>query len=234
MSLGHGASVVRNGIVLHLDAANKKSYSGTGTTWADLSGLGNNGTLVNGVGYSSDTAGSLVFDGTNDRVDCGTTLPDTISGTNGFTIEVCAYPENSQNAYADIWGNHNEPYKGIVLQQNGSNLNQYNWAFGVGTAWKNGSNFFYLTTRQYNHLVCIRAYPYCYTYLNGVLIDTSGPHNDSLVVNSVYNLQLGVGWHLDSSRYWRGRLSNFKVYNRALSAAEVRQNFEALRGRYGI
>jgi hypothetical protein len=63
MSLGHGASIVRDGLVLYLDATNPKSYPGSGTTWKDLSGNGNNGTLVNGVGYTDANKGSLVFDG---------------------------------------------------------------------------------------------------------------------------------------------------------------------------
>ena len=68
MSLGHGASIVRNGLVLYLDAANPKSYPGSGTTWKDLSGNGNNGTLVNGPTFNSANGGSIVFDGTNDYV----------------------------------------------------------------------------------------------------------------------------------------------------------------------
>jgi hypothetical protein len=58
-----GPNVVSQGLVLALDAGNSKSYPGSGTTWSDLSGNGNNGTLVNGVGYNSSNLGSLVFDG---------------------------------------------------------------------------------------------------------------------------------------------------------------------------
>ena len=69
MSLNHGGKpIVTDGLVLCLDAANPKSYPGSGTTWTDLSGNGNNGTLVNGVGYNSDNGGSLSFDGVNDYV----------------------------------------------------------------------------------------------------------------------------------------------------------------------
>ena len=66
MALSHSPSIVTNGLVLCLDAANSKSYPGSGTTWTDLSGRGNNGTLVNGVGYNSGNLGSLVFDGVDD------------------------------------------------------------------------------------------------------------------------------------------------------------------------
>jgi hypothetical protein len=66
MALSHSPSIVTDGLVLCLDAGNPKSYPGSGTTWTDLSGNGNNGTLVNGVGYSGDNLGSLSFDGVND------------------------------------------------------------------------------------------------------------------------------------------------------------------------
>ena len=59
-------SIIDDGLVLYLDAANTKSYPGSGTTWTDLSGNGNNGTLENGVGYNSGNGGSLVFDGVDD------------------------------------------------------------------------------------------------------------------------------------------------------------------------
>ena len=60
--------IVRSGLVLHLDAARPASYPGSGTTWTDLSGQGNNGTLTNGPTYSSANGGSIVLDGTNDDV----------------------------------------------------------------------------------------------------------------------------------------------------------------------
>jgi hypothetical protein len=66
-----GPNIVTDGLVLYLDAANQKSYPGTGTTWNDLSGNGNNGTLVNGPTFNSDNNGSIVFDGVDDYVNFG-------------------------------------------------------------------------------------------------------------------------------------------------------------------
>jgi len=68
MGITYNTSIVRNGLVLHLDAANRKSYPGTGTTWTDLSGLNNNGTLTNGVSYQSVNQGAFNFDGIDDFV----------------------------------------------------------------------------------------------------------------------------------------------------------------------
>ena len=72
MSLSHSPKIVTNGLVLCLDAADQKSYPGTGTTWFDRSGNGNNGTLIGGVGYNSTNAGIIVFDGINDNVSFST------------------------------------------------------------------------------------------------------------------------------------------------------------------
>lgn len=68
MGINHQGPIVTDGLVLCLDAANPKSYPGSGTAWMDLSGNGNNGTLTNGPTYNSGNKGSIVFDGVNDYV----------------------------------------------------------------------------------------------------------------------------------------------------------------------
>ena len=73
MSNNYGPKIVTDGLVLCLDAADQNSYPGSGNTWYDLSGNGNNGTLVNGVGYNSGNLGSLVFGGVDDYVNCENT-----------------------------------------------------------------------------------------------------------------------------------------------------------------
>ena len=74
-------NIVTSGLVLHLDAGKTASYPGTGLTWNDLSGVNNNGTLVNGVSYNSSNSGILTFDGVNDRVTLSSQLPTTGSRT---------------------------------------------------------------------------------------------------------------------------------------------------------
>jgi hypothetical protein len=83
MGFYRGPHIVTDGLILSLDAANNKSYPRSGTTWNDLSGNGNNGTLVNGPTFSSANGGSIVFDGTNDVV--STTLVQTF--VNELTVE---------------------------------------------------------------------------------------------------------------------------------------------------
>ena len=71
MALSHSPSIITQNLVLCLDAGNSKSYPGSGTTWTDLSGNGNNGTLRNSPTYSVDNLGKIVFDGVDDDIDCG-------------------------------------------------------------------------------------------------------------------------------------------------------------------
>ena len=68
MSFNNGPTIVTNGLVLALDAGDRNSYPGTGTTWRDLSGNNNNGTLTNGPTFNTGSLGSIVFDGVDDYV----------------------------------------------------------------------------------------------------------------------------------------------------------------------
>jgi len=92
----YGPKIVTSGLVLCLDAANKRSYPGTGTTWTDLSGNSNNGTLINGPTFNAGNQGGIVFDGTNDYISIGSqNIVGT--GTSPFSVELCIY--NTKN-----WG----------------------------------------------------------------------------------------------------------------------------------
>jgi hypothetical protein len=92
MGVFAGPEIAESGLVLALDAGNLKSYPTTGTTWTDLSGNGNTGTLTNGPTYSSANGGSISFDGTNDYV----TIPDSPSwdvNNGGYSICFWMYPK---------------------------------------------------------------------------------------------------------------------------------------------
>ena len=81
MSTRYNPSIVRDNLTLYVDAANTKSYSGSGTTWTDISSKNHDGTLTNGPTFSSDNLGYLLFDGTNWQVIAG-----EITGTAEFVI----------------------------------------------------------------------------------------------------------------------------------------------------
>ena len=110
-------TIVTNGLILNLDASNTSSYPGTGTVWTDLSGQNNNGTLVNGVGYSSVNGGTLTFDGVNDYVNMGNIFN---FGTGDFTYEVVVLYNNlTSNASGATIGKDNysgtNTYKGVLI-----------------------------------------------------------------------------------------------------------------------
>ena len=90
MSVKGGPNTVTSGLVLELDAGNIKSYQSGSTTWFDKSGFANNGTLVNGVGYTSSFNGSLVFDGVDDYVNLGNNSIFNFSGSVSFTCTLWA------------------------------------------------------------------------------------------------------------------------------------------------
>ena len=222
--IAYNTSIVRDGLVLHLDAANPKSYPGTGTVWKDLSGLGNDGTLVNGVGYSADNKGAMVFDGVNDKV----TFPNnTISTTAGITVDVW-FRTSSGTKYQDIfdladvygvWITTNYPHLGT-----GKITTSFKTLSGIMSA-----NYSVDTWYQ---VVISGSGTSNNLYLNGVSVATA-----SQPVATSINLNTARIGNVDGDRaaeYLVGNVSSLKLYNRALTAQEIKQNFEAVRGRYGI
>ncbi len=99
MSLSRGPKTITNGLVLYLDAANKKSYPGSGTTWTDLSGNVYNGTLTNGPTFSAANMGSIVFDGTNDNIQLGNA--STFLPTSAISLN-CWAKTNVTGAYKKL------------------------------------------------------------------------------------------------------------------------------------
>ena len=99
MSLFHSPRIVTDGLVLCLDAGNTKSYPGSGTTWTDLSGRRNNGTLTNGPTFDSANGGSIVFDGTNDTVSIPASA-NQVFGTGDYTLEWWSKTSDTDGGYA--------------------------------------------------------------------------------------------------------------------------------------
>ena len=99
MSSKGGPDINENGLVLHLDAANNKSYPGSGTTWTDLSGNDNNGTLTNGPTFNASNMGSIALDGTNDYI-----YRSSLSNFNSSTYTVLLWAKfNSMSTYGILF-----------------------------------------------------------------------------------------------------------------------------------
>ena len=219
-----------NGLVLCLDAANSKSYPGSGTVWTDLSGRGNNGTLTNGPTYSSANFGSIVFDG----VDDGVQLPGTNFSLNQMTISSWNFSSNyNQNGFM------------FEKTTNGTVNTQYSLFF-------NGDNTIYYRTKavstedltvntttagvvnnQWNNVVATFDGTIKRIYVNGVLRATSTTLSGTVTQNTTGAAFIGIYGNFAGYPF-NGRISNTTIYNRALTASEITQNYNALKSRYGI
>jgi len=227
--------IVTNGLVLHLDAGNPFSYpaTGVGTKWTDLSGNNNHGTLVNGVSYTDNNRGALVFDGTNDYVE--NSSPNLgITGDVSATLSCWFYDENTSTSTSQallVYGNGPSAGDTIaIILQNLSFSAAYNGGQNVYIA----NNLY--TLNGWNNAVITKTPGAVNTttklYLNG--IQQTITSSSTITPNVVSRIIRVSRWSNEGSPiYFKGRVSNCLIYNRALSAAEVLQNYNALKDRYG-
>jgi hypothetical protein len=234
MGLVYNTSIVRDGLVLHLDAANLKSYPGTGTVWRDLSGNGNNGTLVNGVAYSSDNNGSLVFDGAGDYI-VDTTSTNLPTGGSDRTILLWVYPTTDTNNFFQIGteGAGSSPsQQAYIFEFYRISSTYYLYTDGINSANNitfSGDQLPDLNT--WNFLIFGNSGQNWFYYKNA-LLRRSGTW--PVTINTI-GQQYVIGRRLDQNvSTFAGNISQASVYNRALTELEIQQNFEAMRGRYGI
>jgi hypothetical protein len=236
--LAHSPSIITNGLSLCLDAANSKSYPGSGTTWTDLSGNGNNGTLVNGVGYSGDNLGSLVFDGVNDYI--GITNNDLykFSNTQAFSLNLwvrCTATSGTPIMLAFALTGGRGYY--FTIDINLLRTNAFFFDYFDGSAFRGiqGNNnsitmntWVMLTATSSSNSVNDMK-----VYQNGIL--TSYTNRGTATPNSINydTLPMRIGARGDGG-YFTGNISQVSIYNRALTAAEIQQNFNALRSRFSI
>lgn len=227
-------SIVTNGLVLNLDAGNPASYPGTGTTWFDLSGNGNNGTLVNGVGYNSANGGSLVFDGNNDYVTLGN---DKLKYQDNFTVETIARFPNLPNNPGSACGarhpiiyNHDYGYNLLIGSTGRVEWNIYNTISASGSP----NSLSSVVGSNYFHAVGVKSGTTISLYVNGVFQSST-----NLTTNAVYYVYLpfvigGFATCGPDKFYSTGNIAKVSVYNRVLTAAEVQQNFNATKSRFGL
>lgn len=200
----------------------------TANRLTDLVGT-NNGTFKNAPTYSSANGGSLVFDGTDDYVNLG-----SFFNYQTFTIELWVNPGTTQTTYADIFDNNHTGGQNFVLQQNADNLNNYSFAVIDGSGDISATGTIILTANTWTHLAfTFSPSTRVIAYVNGAF-HSQGNLAGGRTINYVSpNLSLGR-WSYGNSRFWKGNISNFKTYNRILTASEIQQNFNANRSRFGI
>lgn len=223
MAFSFSPKAVTDGLVLALDAANSRSYVSGSTVWNNLTPTLISGSLINGPTFSSANGGTLVFDGSNDYIDCGNSANlqitvGTISAWVRTTSPGSSYRSIIAKQYA--WG----------LFTLSSVLIAYDWgnsqprSTGINIAdgnWKNVAMTFTQTVGTPSNNAII--------YLNGnSVLTTTVKHLDQTV-----GLQIGLGG-ITSSQYISGSIAHGQVYNRVLAPSEILQNYNALKGRFNL
>ena len=228
MATEGGPNIITDGLVLVLDAANVKSYPGTGTTWYDKSGNRFNGTLANGPTYSTSGGGSIVLDGSNDYIQIADNGITSGFNQQSFTINMWI-KLTRDGTYEVVWSydftSHNPPYYAQHIRSNNSQgtltmtINGDGAYFGGNvsvTGWTFGQWFNATFTRDFTTGANK-------SYKNGVLQES----NTLLGTILYYNQPVWIGKSNFSTGYMKGNAGQYSFYNRALTSSEVLQNYNA-------
>ena len=222
MSASGGPDIITDGLVLCLDAADKQSYSGSGNTWTDISNNGNNGTLTNSPTFNSSNKGNIAFNGTNNFINTSYTLPNT-NYTISVAFKINVFSTTYNRGVFSTFSTSN--FNGIYFADSGSqSISTSNMWF-----WADGNSLYRIpyifATNTWYFVAFSIINGEIYVYINGGLVyqvtDTTTHQN---------TLNLGIS-RFDQN-YLNGNISLAQVYNRALSANEILQNYNALKGRF--
>jgi hypothetical protein len=256
-----GPHIVTDGLVLSLDAANIKSYTSGSTTWFDRSGFGTNGTLTNGPTFSSANGGIIVFDGVNDSINNTVNLTqiDNITNSSPFTFSstfrLLSMPTVSAATVGGILmkGSYNPSY-GLNIVFSGDSggvrttariyygLRNLTGTAGVtpgyGSITEN-SNLSLVIGQWYKVDMVHEFAGTTHTlnlYINGVLNKQTTSTNALYPINFQNTATLSIGNQVLGGNivYTNTQISNTQIYNRALSAQEVQQNYNATKTRFGL
>ena len=220
--------IVKDGLVLDLDAGKQASYVSGSTTWNDISYTNNNSTLVNGPVYTSANGGSIQFDGTNHYVSCP--KQNYLANATQFTmfawmkrklsnsIVVIGQVETLSNDISfELWSDSNAYF------EVGNGNNAFGYVSNNSTAWQYLAMVFDGT--QIGNSNRLKG------YVNGILqtLTYSGTIPST---TGTLNTNLIIGAYIPNSNWSNGNIAQTLIYNRALSATEILQNYNATKTRY--
>jgi hypothetical protein len=254
MGVYGGPDIITDGLVLALDAGSKKSYPGSGTTWKDLSGNGNNGTLVNGPTFNSVNGENIILDGTNDTISTLIALT-SLPALSNFSLEIITkitqYPQPLPSP--NVYGNTTRAgvlfgatyYSGVALYWNGNSAGTacsiYSYIRGAD-AYRVTSTFSMITNNWYSFTLTNNYTGNALSlYANGTLINSvstaTQEYNPNLTPTAgnigFCKPQVDGGGELVYS-YLNCNIASAKIYNRALTSSEVLQNYNATKTRFGL
>lgn len=250
MSANIAPNIVRNGLVLALDAANSKSYISGSLNWIDLSNTGLSASLVNNIKYTQQSAGGLVFDGSSSY--CNYTSPHSYLSSSAIEVVFNCYdaPEASSPRKMICGYRHNNGYsnptigaifiQGKVLKASVITTSQI-YRIVSDTSYINTNNFYHVVLNKNIEIGVLNI------YVNGNLKGTTTFDSSSYAqwsslgsyiggnefdIGKSTNLNDSQGW--GSGSYFSGSINQIKLYNRVLSQQEVTQNYNATKARFGL
>ena len=222
MAFANGGQIVTSGLVLALDAADRNSYVSGSTTWSDISGNGNTGTLTNGPTFDGGNGGSILFDGTNDYVQNS----NTSFNYSNISISTWIRRDTTSTTFSVIISKESAS-TGWILHI--INTNKIYWKINGSDATATTSlssltaGVWYYITSTYNGSQLA-------VYINSVLDNTSN-NNSGIVSNSA---TIRIGEYQTTGNAFKGNIANIQIYNRALTTTEILQNYNATKTRFGL
>ena len=237
MAFGNGPRIVTNGLVLSLDAADQNSYVSGSTTWNDLSGNANNGTLTNSPTFNSGNGGSIVFNGTNQY---GTASDSTSLRPTSFSIDTWFRP-TSFNLYSNIiskpfngpvW---TPPYLSYMIRINNTGTVLECSTNTGGTYRALQPNYTFVANTIYNVTFTLNSSTgAAVVYLNGSVL-SSTTFTAGAISYSTPPLIIGAGYGASPvGEYFTGNIYSVKIYNTILNTTEIAQNYNATKSRFNL
>ena len=234
MSNNYGPRIVTDGLVLCLDAADKKSYPGSGTTWYDRSGNGNHGTLVNGPSFDGGNGGSIVFDGADDH------LSTSLGTYTPYCIDIWFY--NDDNITSSIMEGNYQQLAGVGAYPGGITLGAWTGAATdetfsfFGYNWSvNGMTYIRDTAFSGIHNIVVNWNGSTYDiWLDGTKRTTYASSYGHCTLHSRTGFALGGDLFNAASYEFDGKIYSAKIYISQLSDNEVLQNYNTVKGRFNL
>ena len=226
MAFSHSPNIVTDGVVLCLDAADKNSYIGSGTTWSDLSPSGNDGTL-SAAAIGTDVPGSMDFNGSSEY----------LTVTNSTSLQIAAnitydwWFKTTSTSGEDWFFSNNIGSTPLIMSSiDNSGVIQFQFTDDDGKS-VNGNYTDTSTLTGWHHIALVSSGTTATLYTDTVqkITDTDGSF-DTITLTTDFEIARDTR----ADRYFAGSMDIFRIYNKALSAKEVSQNFNAQRSRFGV
>ena len=238
MSVSGPGRVIDNGLVLYLDASNNKSIVSGSNTWFDVSRNSGTGSLINGPTFNGDNGGGIVFDGVNDYVSATNSI-----SSRPFSFDVWIF-FSSLAGWHTVVGQDTAQATNLgrfYFQKTHNTLNvspRVNNTFGISMVTDANVEIFcydpavVTTSVWYNYCISVSATALT-LFKNGQQVNTVS--NSANLASANGNISIGAGYYANSLvDFVNGRVSSLKIYNRALSASEILQNYNLEKKRFGL